>query len=64
MEAEGWARTEDVTDRPTSWLVRLDRGTGVVVALTEIGGTSRGGGFSMTIEAVDARMPRSLFGAG
>ncbi|MEO5832475.1 MAG: hypothetical protein ABJA16_10720 [Nakamurella sp.] len=51
-------------DRPIAWLIRLDRGTGVVVALTEIGGSSHSGGWSMTIEAVDGELPRELFRPG
>ena len=60
---EGWAMADDAADRPSSWRIRLDRGTGVVVALTELGGTSRGGGWSMTIEDVDVELPRSMFGS-
>ncbi len=55
LSAEGWS--------PSSWRVRLDRGTGVVVQLTELGGHSAGGGFTMRIEAVDEPMPRELFGS-
>lgn len=58
--AEGWARSG--AGRPTSWRVRLDRQTGVLVQLTELGGRSLTGGWSMTIEAVDEPMPRELFG--
>lgn len=61
--SEGWAMPDDVVDRPSAWTVCLDRGTGVVVSLSEIGGIRRSG-WSMTIEAVDSRMPRSLFGPG
>jgi len=60
LAAEGWDRTG--VGRPTSWRIRLDRGTGVVVALTEIGGLQPNGGWTMRIEAVDEQMPRDLFG--
>ncbi len=61
LAAEGWSRTWP--GRPSSWRVRLDRGTGVIVQLTEMGGHSPGGGFTMRIEAVDEPMPRELFGS-
>ncbi|WP_420122904.1 hypothetical protein [Nakamurella sp.] len=57
---EGWERGD--LGRPSSWRIRLDRQTGVLVQLTEIGGSSRSGGWTMTIEAVDEPMPRELFG--
>lgn len=60
LAREGWARAQ--SGRPTSWRVRLDRGTGVLVQLTELGGRSVGGGWTMRIEAVDEPMPRELFG--
>jgi hypothetical protein len=60
LAREGWARSE--VGRPRSWSVRLDRGTGVLVQLTELGGISFTGGWTMAIEAVDEPMPRELFG--
>lgn len=60
LAREGWARAD--VGRPTSWRVRLDRGTGVLVELTELGGSSLTGGWTMHIEAVDEPMPRELFG--
>lgn len=60
LTREGWERTD--VGRPTSWWVRLDRQAGVLVQLTELGGTSLSGGWTMTIESVDEPMPRELFG--
>jgi hypothetical protein len=59
LAAEGWAHAS--VGRPTSWRVRLDRGTGVLVRLRELGATGAGG-WTMHIEAADEPMPRSLFG--
>ncbi len=60
LAREGWPRAD--VGRPTSWRARLDRDTGVLVQLTELGGSSLSGGWTMTIEAVDEPMPRELFG--
>ncbi len=60
LAREGWAQAD--IGRPTSWRVRLDRETGVLVQLTEIGGRSATGGWTMRIEAVDEPMPRVMFG--
>jgi hypothetical protein len=62
LAREGWARAQ--VGRPTSWTVRLDRETGVLVQLTEFGGVSVTGGWTIRIEAVDEPMPRVLFGPG
>lgn len=59
LRREGWDRPP--AGLPTAWRVRLDRGTGVVVQLSEEGGRSVGG-WTMRIEAVDGVSPRSLFG--
>ena len=59
LAAEGWVRAS--VGRPTSWRLRLDRRTGVVVRLDQLGGTGADG-WTMRIEAVDEPMPRSLFG--
>lgn len=56
---EGWDRP--LLGLPTAWRIRLDRHTGVIVHLGELGGRSVGG-WTMRIEAVDAEYPRSPFG--
>lgn len=61
LAAEGWGRTG--VKSPTSWRIRLDRGTGVVAALTELGGQEPSTGWTMRIEAVAEEMPRALFGS-
>lgn len=60
LAADGWVHS--TVGRPTSWRIRLDRATGVVLQLAELGGTSFSGGWTMRIEAVDEEMPRELFG--
>jgi len=60
LAAGGWMRTD--VGRPIAWRVRLDRETGIVSHLAELGGRSRSGGWSVHIEAVDEPMPRALFG--
>lgn len=59
LSSEGWVR--DPIDLPQSWLLRLDRETGVVVRLAEIDGHGPGG-WTMRIENVDTELPRELFG--
>ena len=62
LAEEGWPGPE--SGRPQSWRVRLDRDTGVLVQLVELGGRSASGGWTVQIEQVDADLPRELFGPG
>ena len=41
--------------------MRLDVGTGICVEVEALDGTDAGGGFSVTVEEVDADYPDSLF---
>lgn len=46
---------------PESWLIGLDRQTGIVVSLEAIGGEHRDRGFTVDLHEVDAPMDDSLF---
>jgi hypothetical protein len=61
FDAESGGRAVPERDWPSSWRVRLDVGTGLVVELAELGGGHHGAGFRMSIEEVDGDVARHLF---
>jgi len=58
-----WIRQHPNVVYPETWLVGLDRATGIVVDLTPIGGSRPDAGFTVDLHAVDAELPDSLFRA-
>ena len=54
----GWP---DPSEGGVDFRVRLDVGTGICVEVEALDGTDAGGGFSVTVEEVDADYPDSLF---
>ncbi len=63
-DAEGGPRAPWLprpSGQPTKWLVGLDRGTGIVVSLQPLDGTSLAGGFEMRLRGVDEELDPSLW---